>query len=275
MQVLLLVVQVNHLQFATATTVEIPVKPDLLDYFRLNELAFTNLGYQIDKLREVRMHRCPTGDEHDVSTLVGEADLSNSLTHLIGKVTLAVDQLGQSITEMQKVPMANRLKTIMLQLKFGFKDILAAETARDTLIQYRDRVAGEPEIFGEFSNWVMIFPGTKYPPGSPKKNLLELSWRIEGAGKHDFDSDTGKLTVDTAARATITERFASMLNQAVSGIEATQEAKEWADANLKYSIAKTLGEMERWFECWKVPLKVIVYTLENKLGPFPQWERED
>ncbi|KAF3225166.1 hypothetical protein TWF191_005456 [Orbilia oligospora] len=232
-----LVLQFNHIPVVTAVEVEIPLKPDLRDYFKLNFKAFLTIGHQIDKLKIIRDQKCPTGDPSDLAypKIIANDHFSSSLSYM--------------------------------------------------LVLYRELFAEDIPVFGRFSTWLEKVPGQMQPHvNDMTKNLLQLSWKIEGATEADFTKDR-KLKVDTDARNTTLERFQDVDFRADSGRAAAIAAAQWGEENLTYQfkqyahndfpVAAVFLKMQKWYDCWEAPLSTIVSILANRLGPFPRWERED
>ncbi|KAK6511411.1 hypothetical protein TWF481_000327 [Arthrobotrys musiformis] len=286
MQALILQVM-NHVPMATAVVVEIPLAPDLKDYFLLNWKAFVNIGHQTDKLRAIKDQKCPTGDQLDPSTakVISKDMFSSTLSYLIRKLRLAEDQLNQAIKLMQDYYLSDPSKLEKLLSDYGFQDITGAEEARDRLVQYREIFFENLQSFGRLSAWLDKWPGEKYPSANDAtKNLMKLSWRIEGATKDNL-SQENKLQVDTDVRAHTLKAFQDSRTLVTESEELAHSAMVWAKENLTYpfkqyahndfTVAMVFKRMQTWFRCWEPPLSTIANEIANKLGPFPIWERED
>ncbi|KAF3186194.1 hypothetical protein TWF788_003654 [Orbilia oligospora] len=282
-----LVLQFNHIPVVTAVEVEIPLKPDLRDYFKLNFKAFLTIGHQIDKLKIIRDQKCPTGDPSDLAypKIIANDHFSSSLSYMVRKLRLAEDQLSQVLKLMQEYYISDPTKLRELLGRYNFHDITTAEAARDQLVLYRELFAEDIPVFGRFSTWLEKVPGQMQPHvNDMTKNLLQLSWKIEGATEDDFTKDR-KLKVDTDARNTTLERFQDVDFRADSGRAAAIAAAQWGEENLTYQfkqyahndfpVAAVFLKMQKWYDCWEAPLSTIVSILANRLGPFPRWERED
>ncbi|KAK6334812.1 hypothetical protein TWF718_010257 [Orbilia javanica] len=282
-----LVLQVNHVPVATAVIVEIPLKPDLKDYFKLNFKSFLIVGHQIDKLKVIKERKCPTGDTSDSSTpkVIANDYFSSSLSYLTRKLRLAEDQLNQTLKLMQEYYLSDPSKFRELLAKYNFQDITSAEAARDQLVQYREIISEDLPVFGRFSTWLDKVPGQMMPLGNDvTKNLMQLSWKIEGATEADFTQDE-KLRVDTDARNATIDKFQDVELRANSGSVVAASAAAWGAENMGYKfkqyghndfpIAAVFLKIQKWYECWEPPLATIVSRLADKLGPFPIWERED
>ncbi|KAK6510847.1 hypothetical protein TWF506_009942 [Arthrobotrys conoides] len=281
-----LVLQVNHIPVVTAVEVQIPLK-DLKDYFKLNFNAVLVIGHQIDKLKIIKDHKCPTGDPSDLAypKVIANDLFSVSLSYMVRKIRLAEDQLTQAIKLMQDYYISDPIKLRELLGKYGFEDTISAEAARDQLVLYRELIAEDIPVFSRFSTWLDNVPGQVQPHvNDMTKNLLQLSWKLEGATEADFTKDR-KLKVDTEARNSTLERFQDVDFRADSGRAAAAAAAQWGEENLTYAfkqyahndfpVAAVFQRMQRWYDCWETPLSIIVNVLANKLGPFPRWERED
>ncbi|KAK6354259.1 hypothetical protein TWF730_008672 [Orbilia blumenaviensis] len=282
-----LIFQVNHAPVASAAIVEIPLNPDLTDYLHLNLGQFVIIGDRIDKLKINKELRCPVKEPSDTATY-GTAQGSNwylSLTYLIRKLNLAEDQLKLATKMMQDSYVSDQKKLKELLSKYKFPNITSAEAARDRLTEYRMLFAGDLAPFYRFSKWLDWMPGLTIPKtGDEMKNLINLSWQIEGATVEDFNEER-KLKVDTTDRNFTLGIFQDIEARAKTGAELAAEATLWASQNVQaefkqfahndFTLATVFRRIGKWYECWQPPLPVIIKAIGEKLGPFPIWERED
>ncbi|KAK6529714.1 hypothetical protein TWF281_008877 [Arthrobotrys megalospora] len=282
-----LILQVNHVPVATAAMVEIPVEPDLVDYLKLNLQSFKTIGHQLDRLKTIREEKCPTGAVLDPASLkaISGGHVPVSLSYTARKLRLAQGQLDNAIELMQHASSSDPTKLVELLSQYGFQNIQSVEAARHQLSKYHDVFADDVSKFGGFSRWLGRFPAQTYTTGDTTMNLIDLSWRIEGASEYDVDEETNKLKVNPAMRDVTIKEFRAFEIKARNGEELATEAALWAAQNVNYefkqfmsngfTLATVFQQLQKWYDCWEPPLSIIVTTLTDKLGPFPIWERED